>query len=164
MDGPFYKTKYFQIASLLAGVEYGKSVFVESQGWAIFGRLGNDLQKAQLLPSLNSDWKEGPPLISDLRAHKQGQCIFQVFFKFKFCIKTASKCCSQVLLKFVIKCTGLIKFIQFTFRFQILKQDFYMMSMQIQMNPITITTTMTGEDEGFQPFWIGQLCHFLNKS
>jgi hypothetical protein len=53
---------------------------VESQGWAVFGRLGNNLQKVQLLSSLNSDWKEGPPLISDLQAHKQGQCIFQVFF------------------------------------------------------------------------------------
>jgi hypothetical protein len=60
-------------------VEYGKSVYIESQGWAVFGRLGNEMQNSQLLTSLNSDWKEGPPLISDADAHKEGQCILQVY-------------------------------------------------------------------------------------
>jgi len=60
-------------------VEYGKSVYIESQGWAVFGRLGNEMQNSQLLTSLNSDWKEGPPLISDAHAHKEGQCILQVY-------------------------------------------------------------------------------------
>ena len=61
-------------------MEYGKSVYVQSQGWAVFGRLGNELQNSQLLPSLNSDWKEGPPLISDEQAHKEWQCVVQVIF------------------------------------------------------------------------------------
>ena len=61
-------------------MEYGKSVFVQSQGWAVFGRLGNELQYSQLLPSLKSDWKEGPPLILDEKAHNERQCIVQVNF------------------------------------------------------------------------------------
>jgi hypothetical protein len=55
-------------------------VYVESQGWAVFGRLGNNLQKAQLLPSLDSDWKEGTLLLLEPLAHKEGQCIVQVYY------------------------------------------------------------------------------------
>ena len=67
----------FQIASLLAGVEYGKSVFVPSQGWAVFGQLGNSLNKSQLLPTLDGEWTEGPELMNSF-AHSERQCMFEV--------------------------------------------------------------------------------------
>ena len=67
-----------QIASLIAGVEHGGSVYVPSVGWVVYGQLGNDLETAQQLDTLESDWKKGPKLVEDLNAHKEGQCIFQV--------------------------------------------------------------------------------------
>jgi len=61
----------------LAGVEFGKSVYIPSQGWAVFGKLGNNLDKAQLLTSLDAEWKEGPALIGS-DAHSEKQCLFEV--------------------------------------------------------------------------------------
>jgi len=58
-------------------VEYGKSVFIPSQGWAVFGQLGNNLTKAQLLPTVDGEWTEGPELMSS-QAHMEKQCMFQV--------------------------------------------------------------------------------------
>jgi hypothetical protein len=60
-------------------VEYGGSVYVPSVGWIVYGQLGNNLENAQQLDSLESDWKKGPKLVDDLTAHKEEQCIFQVY-------------------------------------------------------------------------------------
>jgi hypothetical protein len=61
-------------------VEHGVSTYVPSVGWVVYGQLGNNLENAQQLDSLESDWKQGPKLIDDLRAHKEEQCTFQVFY------------------------------------------------------------------------------------
>ena len=66
-----------QIASLIAGVEFGKSVYVPSVGWAVFGQLGNKLNRSQVLPTLDGEWQEGPELAGP-NAHKASQCMFQV--------------------------------------------------------------------------------------
>ena len=58
-------------------MEYGKSVFIPSQGWAVLGQLGNNLTKSQLLPSLDGEWTEGPELMSSI-AHGERQCMFEV--------------------------------------------------------------------------------------
>lgn len=58
-------------------MEFGKSVFVPSIGWAIFGQLGNKLNRSQVLPTLDGEWQEGPEL-ADPNAHKLNQCMFQV--------------------------------------------------------------------------------------
>jgi hypothetical protein len=58
-------------------VEYGKSIYVPSFGWAVFGNLGNDWNKTQLLASLDADWKEGPALTSPLELADK-QCMFKV--------------------------------------------------------------------------------------
>jgi hypothetical protein len=59
-------------------VEHGGSVYVPSVGWIVYGQLGNSLENAQQLDSLESDWKKGPKLLGDPTAHNEEQCIFQV--------------------------------------------------------------------------------------
>jgi hypothetical protein len=71
----------------MAGVEYGRSVYVPSEGWIVFGRLGNSLETAQKLTSLDSDWKAGPALLQGY--HKEAQCLVQVIKKeTKFHVET----------------------------------------------------------------------------
>lgn len=43
----------------------------------MFGTLGNNLTKAQLLPSLDGEWKEGPELPSPGN-HAEKQCLIKV--------------------------------------------------------------------------------------
>ena len=83
----------FQISSLLAGVEFGKSIVVPSEGWIVFGRLGNTLEKAQWLTSLDADWIEWSYLYSGDNSFKTSQCIFQVYItkQFHFSLKEEEK-------------------------------------------------------------------------
>ena len=65
----------------MAGVEFGKSVYVPSEGWIVFGRLGNSLNTSQKLTSLDSDWKAGPAQLQGY--HKEAQCLVQVKLEFQ---------------------------------------------------------------------------------
>jgi len=51
-------------------------VYVKSQGWFIFGGVGNIKTQAQKLISINGNWTLGPDLYQN--ANSLGQCYFQV--------------------------------------------------------------------------------------
>jgi hypothetical protein len=58
-------------------VEYGKSIYVPSFGWAVIGRLGNDLNAAQVLSSLDAEWKLGQAMGKN-ETFSDKICMFQV--------------------------------------------------------------------------------------
>jgi len=64
----------------MAGVEFGRSVYVPSQGWVVFGQLGNNLDTAQVLPTVDGEWKAGPNISTQLL--NDSFCVVQVFFTF----------------------------------------------------------------------------------
>jgi hypothetical protein len=69
-----YTSFFLQLPS---GVEYGKSIYVPSFGWAVIGRLGNDLNAAQVLSSLDAEWKVGPAMGKN-ETFGDKICMFQV--------------------------------------------------------------------------------------
>jgi len=55
---------------------YGaSSVYIDGQGWFIFGGTYNDLETSQKLVGIDSKWGEGPPVIAK---YIYGQCVVKV--------------------------------------------------------------------------------------
>jgi len=59
----------------LASTRYASDVFVEGQGWFIFGGYNNNLETSQKLVGIDSKWEEGPPVIAK---NISGQCAVKV--------------------------------------------------------------------------------------
>jgi len=60
---------------LLASTRYASDVFVEGQGWFIFGGRYNNLETSQKLVGIDTKWEEGPPVIA---TYIYGQCAIKV--------------------------------------------------------------------------------------
>jgi len=57
----------------LAGTFYASDVYIEGQGWFLFG--GNDLETSQKLVGTDYNWEQGPPVnVSNI----WGQCAVKV--------------------------------------------------------------------------------------
>jgi len=58
---------------LLAPAYQASDVYIEGQGWFIFG--GNLLETSQKLAGIDSKWQQGPPVIA---SNIWGQCAVKV--------------------------------------------------------------------------------------
>jgi len=54
---------HFKINDLLSPATFASNVYIEGQGWFIFGGT-NTLETSQKLVGINSEWEVGPPAIS----------------------------------------------------------------------------------------------------
>jgi len=60
----------------VAPINYASNVYIEDQGWFIFGGF-NDLETSQRLVGIDSKWQEGPQVIA---INIWSQCVVKVIF------------------------------------------------------------------------------------